>query len=150
MSDQDKKQVSFTYFAARPHLFPWEALGMDRPKVGKPHSYACTIAAQHSRIPVEMIFLQQRPTLRELERFVTKFDPMDDKFPEKAKEIYNLFGNKDNATRFEAVLSSPVEIQVIYYMQYCNYYRKWAKDHLTSLWKQGIISVPEEAIFNDW
>jgi hypothetical protein len=150
MSKDEKKTVSFSYLATRPHSFPWEALGLDRPKVGKPHSYACSVAAQFSQNSQEMIFLAQRPTMRELTRFISKFDRLDDQFPEKANEIYNLFGNPDNFNRFGAILSSPVEIQVLYYLNWCDWYRQWATKHLTALWHQGMIYIPEGAIFTAW
>lgn len=147
-NDQDEHiSIDFDWFASRPHWFPWQELGLDRPKYGPAHSYACTILAPLSKLEHERRFLVQRPSLRELARFVGCHDPEDKaRWPALASKIYESFRDRDNNGNPRHPPTGSVEYQVIRFLTGIGGFRSWAERRLTLLWQAGRLSAPEGAL----
>jgi len=73
MDSQDKIQVAIADFKLRSmkswQVFPWDWFQFTIPSFGPTHSYLCTYLAKYGN-PYEMLFLPQKPSMRELERFM--------------------------------------------------------------------------------
>jgi len=124
--------VNIQYFFRNPNGFPWDVLKLSRPYSGPLHSYLCEAAYLFCDIKLRP-FLEQRCTMRELERF-------NDGESGLINDIIQFCKNNPDVTcRFTK------ERLVIEWLNNQHAFLTFMQKRLDSLYRQGLLSLPEGA-----
>lgn len=125
-----KGVVKIDYFFEHPVGFPWDILGLSRPNYAPLHAYLCAAASLCCR-PEERHFLESA-TVRELIRF-SEVSPA-------AADIAKFCLTAGNPTcRFAKARL------VIEWMRHSVAFREHMQQQFDSMYRQGLISLPEGA-----
>lgn len=125
-----KLQVNVSYFFRNPDGFPWDILGLSRPYIGPLHSYMCDAAlffCSHEERPI----LEQRPAFFELQKLAKEYSGIFESIVNSCSQTTECRITK--ARILVSWLSSQPE------------FVKVMQSKLDSMWRQGLISIPEGA-----
>lgn len=127
-----KLSINIEYFFDHPDGFPWDVLGLSRPYSGPLHGYLCDAAMLFVEA-IERDLLAQRPALFE----IGKFANIHHGIFENIYEYCRINGNIQ--CRF-----SKAEL-VVNWLHSQRNFKDYMQKRLDSLWRQGLISIPEGA-----